>query len=522
MDLNSDLWPLVQGRAACSQDRAGHPGGCWGTLRGREAAGALPDAARCRRGEGWGGGGPAALPDAPLCPQVARLRSFPGSPHQLADPELFMLLLTEVPSYAQRLELLVLKEDFFPRLSTLRSSIQTLTDAAVELLECEELHTILHLILSAGNHLNSGGYAGSAAGFRLTSLLKLPDTKANEPGMDLLHFVAMEVARVEKSLLDFPSKLRHVGPASRIEVVEVEGELRRLAGRLDGARSLGAEGLGPQLQPFLHAAEEELRGAWDVLEQMHRAAATTLDFFCEDAAPSGLQELCAILHGFAGRLLAAAQENWVREQAQHRRQQLERERLKRRSVATCSVQDVALRDVGLGSPFPLTPQPVRHSLHSPHPSSEPCLAAPRGDDPPSSPGPPGCGSPRLPPALQSPARPPGGPPALLRRHTAPALPALPEVGACDQPSPGAPASGQGELFKPSPEPDLPEPPPLTAALAPTSPVPFFSLGGLFQRRGAQKGPECPRPPPAAPPEGSALLGFLRRLAGGKGHGVPPS
>lgn len=34
------------------------------------------------------------------------------------------------PSYAQRLELLVLKEDFFPRLSALRSSIQTLTDAA--------------------------------------------------------------------------------------------------------------------------------------------------------------------------------------------------------------------------------------------------------------------------------------------------------------------------------------------------------------------------------------------------------
>lgn len=144
---------------------------------------------------------------------MARLHSFRSSPRQLADPELFMLLLTEVPrwelegpmhwggsrapgspvpppthpaltsSYAQRLELLVLKEDFFPRLSALRSSIQTLTDAAIgerhcrvcqdrgvgghrpcphsplcrcpELLECEELHTILHLILSAGNHLNS-------------------------------------------------------------------------------------------------------------------------------------------------------------------------------------------------------------------------------------------------------------------------------------------------------------------------------------------------------------------------------
>lgn len=85
------------------------------------------------------------------------------------------------PSYAQRLELLVLQEEFSPRLRALRGSIQTLAAAGagerprgvrghrlsppsaahsprllpVELMECEELHRILHLILSAGNHLNA-------------------------------------------------------------------------------------------------------------------------------------------------------------------------------------------------------------------------------------------------------------------------------------------------------------------------------------------------------------------------------
>lgn len=87
----------------------------------------------------------------------------------------------------------------------------------------------------------------------------------------------------------------------------MEGELRWLARRLEGARGPGTEGLGPQLQPFLRAAEEELHGAREALEQMHRAAAATLDFFCEDAVPGGLPELCTILHGFAGRLLTAAQ-----------------------------------------------------------------------------------------------------------------------------------------------------------------------------------------------------------------------
>ena len=35
------------------------------------------------------------------------------------------------------------------------------------------------------------GYAGSAVGFRMTSLLKLADTKANKPGMNLMHYVVM-------------------------------------------------------------------------------------------------------------------------------------------------------------------------------------------------------------------------------------------------------------------------------------------------------------------------------------------
>lgn len=50
----------------------------------------------------------------PLCGGVPR-------PHPLTPRS---------PSYAQRLELLVLKEEFFPRLSALRTSIQTLTAAA--------------------------------------------------------------------------------------------------------------------------------------------------------------------------------------------------------------------------------------------------------------------------------------------------------------------------------------------------------------------------------------------------------
>ncbi|XP_027669260.1 uncharacterized protein LOC114017439 [Falco cherrug] len=242
---------------------------------------------------------------------------------------------------------------------------------------------------------------------------------------------------------------------------------------------------------------------------MHHAANTTLDF-CEDAVPHGLQELCAILHSFAGQLHTAAKENWVQEQAQRWWQQLERDRLKRRSVAMCSTWDTAPQHAEPGSPFPLTPQ---HDIHSLHPTSQPCLSLTPQDN---RPGPPGCWSPRLPLALQSPTWSPGTPLALLRWHMEPALPPLPMVGGCDQPSLGTPASRQRGLFEPSPELGLPDPPAPVAASAP------FSLASLFRQRGARRGLECPPPSPATPTEGSALCGFLWRLAGRRGCWASPS
>lgn len=114
-----------------------------------------------------------------------------------------------------------------------------------ELMMCEELHAVLHLVLQAGNILNAvswanpspfisqwnthcgrlgsktcslsaetqmchgrrcvcvfqGGYAGNAVGFKLSSLLSLADTKANKPGMNLLHFVALVSASANLHLI---------------------------------------------------------------------------------------------------------------------------------------------------------------------------------------------------------------------------------------------------------------------------------------------------------------------------------
>ena len=48
-------------------------------------------------------------------------------------------------------------------------------------------------VLSSGTHYFclQGGYAGNAAGVKLSSLQKLTDIRANKPGMNLIHYVAL-------------------------------------------------------------------------------------------------------------------------------------------------------------------------------------------------------------------------------------------------------------------------------------------------------------------------------------------
>lgn len=77
------------------------------------------------------------------------------------------------------------------------------------------LQEVLYMVVVAGNFLNSGGYAGNAAGVKLSSLQKLTDIRANKPGMNLIHFVAMQAEKRNTSLLDFPEEFSALENASK-------------------------------------------------------------------------------------------------------------------------------------------------------------------------------------------------------------------------------------------------------------------------------------------------------------------
>ncbi|KAF7658001.1 hypothetical protein LDENG_00019300 [Lucifuga dentata] len=285
--------------------------------------------------------------------EVKQLLSFKGDQSALPEADLFMLMLVRLSSYEERLNSLVLKEEFFPLVDEIRKSIFTLRTAGKELLEADNLRSIIRLVLKTGNYMNAGGYAGSAVGFRMASLLKLVDTKANKPGMNLMHYVVMQAQKVDEELLNFPEELQHIGAAAKINKGDIEAEYERAVKKVEDAKAdmKKQEDLKAQMEDFLKEAEVCLAEVQADLQELTSVSNSVAEYFCEDPRKFKLEECCSIFKSFCEKFTRAFQDNKAREMAEVKRRQRDRLQIaaKRRSTATCSSRDKGMDGVALES-----------------------------------------------------------------------------------------------------------------------------------------------------------------------------
>ncbi|XP_072526514.1 FH2 domain-containing protein 1 [Salminus brasiliensis] len=268
----------------------------------------------------------------PEAEEIKKLRDFKGDPAKLTLVDSFMFLLIQVPRFDVRIEAMVVQEEFAPSCAVMSREINIVRLATDELMTCEELHAILHLVLQAGNIMNAGGYAGNAVGFKLSSLLSLADTKANKPGMNLLHFVALEAQKKDENLLKFPEKLTHVQSAVRISVESIEAEFSSLYVR---TRSLEEKiqsdaDLLVQLDPFLQNSTRTLQDLKRRRLDLRKEGNALIDFFCEDKETFKLDECFRIFQDFCLKFKKAVKDNLERDLKEAARQRRLRELEERR------------------------------------------------------------------------------------------------------------------------------------------------------------------------------------------------
>lgn len=274
----------------------------------------------------------------PESDEVEMLKSFNGDTSRLGNAEKFLLHLLSVSRYKLRIEGMLLKEEFTANLNYLEPAINAMIQAANDLKTNKRLQEVLFMVLVAGNFINAGGYAGDAAGFRMTSLQKLTDIRANKPGMNLIHYVAQQAERKDITLLSFPDELiRYLEDATKVSIDQLKGDIMAMDQRITQLQSQvqNAEGdIEEQMAGFLEYASNEcteLQAFLGLLEQVRKELC---EFFCEDVQTFKLEECYKIFYNFCTKFKAAIEENKKRciqeAKAEIRRRQREEQLAKKK------------------------------------------------------------------------------------------------------------------------------------------------------------------------------------------------
>ncbi|KAF4078345.1 hypothetical protein AMELA_G00198220 [Ameiurus melas] len=243
--------------------------------------------------------------------EVEKLHSYKGDKKRLNNADSFMYQLALLPRFDLRVEAMLFKEEFSALCSSLKQDVFIIRTAIRELLSCVELHSVLHLVLEAGNIINTGGYGGNAVGFKLSSLLSLAETKSNKPGMNLLHFVALEAQKKDDQLLKFPEKLQYVESAVRVSVDSLDVDLENLNRRIENLQKniQSDTQLLQQLNIFLQRAAVSLKEVSVCRSLLKTEGDEMIDFFCEDRETFKLDECFYIFYHFCSKFNNAVQEN---------------------------------------------------------------------------------------------------------------------------------------------------------------------------------------------------------------------
>ena len=150
-------------------------------------------------------------------------------PTRLGTVERYFAEIKDVPRLGERIGCLLFSRTYAATKEMCEEQLTLMRAACAELRECEPFSKLLQAVLELGNYLNAGTQRGSAAGFKLDTLLKLSDVKGVDRKTSLLQFVVQQVQAEDPGVCKLAEHMSHVRPAATMQLSAVSamvGEIR--------------------------------------------------------------------------------------------------------------------------------------------------------------------------------------------------------------------------------------------------------------------------------------------------------
>ncbi|KAJ8399124.1 hypothetical protein AAFF_G00415030 [Aldrovandia affinis] len=268
--------------------------------------------------------------------EIENLKSFQGETNKLANVDKFYLQLLAVPCYHLRIECMLLCEETASVLEMMKPKVMLVEAACESLRVSTQLPRFCRLILDVGNFLNYGSHTGNAEGFKIGTLLKLTETKANKSRITLLHHILEEAEKNQPDLLNLPDDIEICEKAAGVNLESMQSEASALFKRLkDTAKKISSsvEDIKEQyLTPIAGNLEacKDLEEHFAAIEKKREALAL---YLCEDLTRLSLEEIFGTIKTFRGLFLKSLKDNHTRKEqaakAEKRKKQLAEEDSKR-------------------------------------------------------------------------------------------------------------------------------------------------------------------------------------------------
>lgn len=268
--------------------------------------------------------------------EIENLKAFKEEKSKLANADQFYLLLLQIPSYQLRIECMLICEETTVVLDMIQPKAGAIRRACEDLLNSHRLPLFCQLILKVGNFLNYGSHTGDADGFKISTLLKLTETKANQTRITLLHHILEEVENSHTDLLELPEDLEYVSKAAGINLDIIRSEsstnLKKLL-ELQRKVSSSNDDVKQQYEKPIQDSIDAARKLEEEFETIDRKREELANYLCEDPSKLSLEDIFSTMKTFRDLFIRALKENKDRKEqaakAEKRKKQLEEEEGKR-------------------------------------------------------------------------------------------------------------------------------------------------------------------------------------------------
>ncbi|KNE62292.1 hypothetical protein AMAG_18842 [Allomyces macrogynus ATCC 38327] len=277
--------------------------------------------------------------------EVAALNAATDEPTKLATADRFLFEASRIEKYQERLGAMVFRSAANEVLGDFKSTVTTLRDASVQVVESKAFKEVLKIVLALGNYMNAGA-RGGAFGFKVEALLKLGDVKSNQNvngrKHTLIHFLVELIDAKFPAAQPFADELSSVDAASKLSLPIVRAAQGSLRVELRRVKTLVDTLKKPEDKEFVEsmaAFYDKTAAEFDSYEQIAKdadakfeAAATA---FAEDPKVVTAEEFFGTFAKFVAMYRAAAAENvaWVQKQAEIEKKEADRKRKEEEAAA---------------------------------------------------------------------------------------------------------------------------------------------------------------------------------------------